>query len=216
MDAEGLGRKLLLTLSGDPRSRTPEKQTVGTVTASQTMLTLQALSSSLHAGAAKGACLGRGEAFGCPPAVCPPERPCPFTHYQSSYPAEVRKWNFSPFFSAKGVVKFGVKFSALCFPGFGCAGKISPKIHGRAQRWHIIEKSPFFANRLANRTLFFGFVCRRASWKKIPNKHWGKWGLDSKSTGAWLDLIFSTLSGYALARRKHISLSFLSFVWGFP
>ena len=30
MDAEGLGRKLLLTPSGDPR-RTPEKQTVGTV-----------------------------------------------------------------------------------------------------------------------------------------------------------------------------------------
>ena len=49
MDAEGLGRKLLLTPSGDPR-RTPEEQTVGTVTASQNMLTLQALSSSLHAG----------------------------------------------------------------------------------------------------------------------------------------------------------------------
>ena len=38
---------------------------------------------------------------------------------QSSYPAETRKWNFSPFFSAKDVVKFGVKFSALRFPGFG-------------------------------------------------------------------------------------------------
>ena len=34
MDAEGLGRKLLLTLSADSR-RTPEKQTLGTVTASQ-------------------------------------------------------------------------------------------------------------------------------------------------------------------------------------
>ena len=32
MDAEGLGRKLLLTPSGDP-CRAPEKQTVGTVTA---------------------------------------------------------------------------------------------------------------------------------------------------------------------------------------
>ena len=50
MDAEGLGRKLLLTPSGEPR-RTPEKQTVGTVTASHKMLTLQALSSSLNAGA---------------------------------------------------------------------------------------------------------------------------------------------------------------------
>ena len=53
MDAEGLGRKLLLTPSGDP-SRTPEKQTVGTVTASRKMLTLQALSSSLNTGTARG------------------------------------------------------------------------------------------------------------------------------------------------------------------
>ena len=68
MDAEGLGRKLLPTPSSDT-SRAPEKQTVGTVTASQTMLTLQALSSSLNAGAAQR---GRGEAFGCPPVVCPP------------------------------------------------------------------------------------------------------------------------------------------------
>ena len=63
MDAEGLGRKLLLlTLPGDPR-KTPEKQTVGTVTASHKMLTLQARSSSLNVGAAKKGCLGRG-AFG--------------------------------------------------------------------------------------------------------------------------------------------------------
>ena len=71
---------------------------------------------------------------------------------QSSYPAEVRKWNSSPFFSAKGVVKFGVKFSALRFPRFGCAAenftkisrqkrcekrKISRKFHSAgAQRWH--------------------------------------------------------------------------------
>ena len=65
MDAEGLGHKLLLTPSSDPR-RAP------TVTASYKMLTLQALSSSLNAGTAKRDCLGRGEAFGCPPAVCPP------------------------------------------------------------------------------------------------------------------------------------------------
>ena len=52
MDAEGLGRKLLLTPSGDLR-RAPEKQTMGTVTASHKMLTLQALSSSLNAGTAK-------------------------------------------------------------------------------------------------------------------------------------------------------------------
>ena len=38
--------------------RTPAKQTVGTVKASQKMLTMQALSSSFNAGAAKGGCLG--------------------------------------------------------------------------------------------------------------------------------------------------------------
>ena len=64
MDAEGLGHRLLLTPSADPR-RTPEKQTVGTVTASQKMLSLQALSRFLNAGPANGGCLGRGEAPGC-------------------------------------------------------------------------------------------------------------------------------------------------------
>ena len=52
MDAEGLGRKLLLTPSTDPRSAS-EKQTVSAVTASHKMLTLQALPSSLNAGTAK-------------------------------------------------------------------------------------------------------------------------------------------------------------------
>ena len=75
MDAEGLGRKLLLT----PRrpSANPEKQTVGTVTASHKRLTLQALSSSLNAATAKRGCLSRGKAFESPPAVCRPERPRP-------------------------------------------------------------------------------------------------------------------------------------------
>ena len=49
MDAEGLGRRLLLTPLGPPES--PQKaDCVGTVTASHEMLTLQALSSSLNAG----------------------------------------------------------------------------------------------------------------------------------------------------------------------
>ena len=55
----GLGRKLLL--SPPPPSgpqRTPEKQTVATVTASHKILTLEALSSSLNAGTAKRGCLG--------------------------------------------------------------------------------------------------------------------------------------------------------------
>ena len=40
------------------------KQAAGTVTASHKMPTLQALSSSLNAGTAKGGCLGRGKALG--------------------------------------------------------------------------------------------------------------------------------------------------------
>ena len=47
IDAEGLGRELLLTTPG----KTPEKQSVGTVTTSHKMLTLQALSSSLNTSA---------------------------------------------------------------------------------------------------------------------------------------------------------------------
>ena len=56
MDAEGLGRKLLLTPSGNPRGA-PEKEALGTVTASHQMLTLQVLSSSLNARIAKRGCL---------------------------------------------------------------------------------------------------------------------------------------------------------------
>ena len=52
---------------------------------------------------------------------------------QSSCPAEVRKWKFSPFFSAKGVVKFGMKFwwnfRCYVFQGLGVRGKIAPKFH---------------------------------------------------------------------------------------
>ena len=56
----------------------PEKQTVGTVTASHKILTLQALSRALNAGTVKRGHLRRGKAFESPPAVCPPERPHPF------------------------------------------------------------------------------------------------------------------------------------------
>ena len=62
MDAEGLGRKLLLTAPGDPQQ--PLKRPLGTVSASHKILTLQALWSSLNASAAEGGCLGRGEALG--------------------------------------------------------------------------------------------------------------------------------------------------------
>ena len=72
MDAEGLDRKLLLIPCGDPR-RAPEKQTVGTVTASQKMLTLQALSSSLNAALQRGVVWTEKRLLDA-------ERPRPFTH----------------------------------------------------------------------------------------------------------------------------------------
>ena len=64
MDAEGLGRKLLLTHLVTP-GFPPEKQTVSTVTASD-----------------QRGCVGQGKAFGWPPAICPPKRPRPFTHFR--------------------------------------------------------------------------------------------------------------------------------------
>ena len=124
MDAEGLGGKLLLIRSGEPR-RAPEKQTVSTVTASHKMLTLQALSSSLNAGTAKKGCLGRGEASGCLLAVRPPKRPRPFAHYRYGrkekivLPALLQKL-VGDFFGGFFAGKFG-KFSGTFggnFPGF--------------------------------------------------------------------------------------------------
>ena len=56
MDSEGLGRKLL--------QQNPEKQTVGTVTASHKVLTLQALWSKLNAGTAAGAVWAEGRLLG--------------------------------------------------------------------------------------------------------------------------------------------------------
>ena len=75
----------------DPR-RAPEKQTVGTVTASHEMLPLQALSSSLNVGTAKRGYLGRGEAFGLSP-----KQPHPFALIEKTCFLEQlseRLWNW--------------------------------------------------------------------------------------------------------------------------
>ena len=83
MDAEGLGRKLLLI-----PPMTPEEphgnQTVGTVTASHKMLTLHALSSSLDAGTAKRGCLAEERFLGDLRQSVTPKRPRPFTHSRSN------------------------------------------------------------------------------------------------------------------------------------
>ena len=55
----------------------------------------------------------------------PPTRCCLFQlrgDFQGSYPAEVRRGNFSPFFSAKGVVKFGVNFGEIFRATFSRVG----------------------------------------------------------------------------------------------
>ena len=52
----------------------------------------------------------------------------------------MRKWNFSQFFSAKGGVKFGVKFwwnfPCCVFQGLGVRRKISPKFHVKNGKFH--------------------------------------------------------------------------------
>ena len=60
----------------------PEKQTVGTVTASHKMLTLQALSSSLNVGTQRGAAWAAERLLGALRQPVPPERPRPFAHYR--------------------------------------------------------------------------------------------------------------------------------------
>ena len=65
---------------------------------------------------------------------------------QSSYPAEVQEWNFYPIFSAKDVVKFGVKFwwnfPRYVFQGLGVRRKISPKFHVK----NGVKNGKFHAN----------------------------------------------------------------------
>ena len=74
MDAEGLGRKLLLTPPGDPR-RTLKADCGYCDSISQNTNSASTFEVSQCRGTAKRGCLSRGEAFESPPAVCPPERP---------------------------------------------------------------------------------------------------------------------------------------------
>ena len=69
----GLGRKLRLTPSGG-RRRAPEKQTVGTVTASQNMLILQAFRALSVAALQKGAAWAEERLVGALWQSVPPER----------------------------------------------------------------------------------------------------------------------------------------------
>ena len=82
--ANGRGGSGSQTAADPPKrpSENPEKQTVGTMTASHKILTLQALSSSLNAGTAKRGSSSRGKTFESPPAVCHPEWPRPFAPYR--------------------------------------------------------------------------------------------------------------------------------------
>ena len=72
MDAEGLRRKLLLTPPHDPRG-TPEKQTVGTVTASHKMLSLKALFELSQCQHCKGGLPGPRRGIWVPSGSLPPQ-----------------------------------------------------------------------------------------------------------------------------------------------
>ena len=85
---------------------------------------------------------------------------------QSSYPAEARKWKFSPFFSAKGGVKLGVIFSVLRFPGFGCATENLTKI-SRQKRCGKRNISRKFHSAGAQRSDYSSNLC--------PPKIWSIW-----------------------------------------
>ena len=63
MGRGGFGSRTAADPSGDP-PKVPKKQTVGTVTASHKVLTLQALSSSLNADTAKRGFLGQERLWG--------------------------------------------------------------------------------------------------------------------------------------------------------
>ena len=77
MDAEGLGRKLLLTPSGDPR-RAPEKQIVGDSQNANPASTFE-LSQCQHC---KGGLPGPRRGFWVPSSSLSPKRPRPFAHYR--------------------------------------------------------------------------------------------------------------------------------------
>ena len=130
MDAEGLGRRLLLTPFGDP-PKVPEKQTVGTVTASHKMLSLQALSSSLNAGTAKRGSLDQGKAFGWPPAVCPPKWPRPFARCRPTPPENIRMYSHRVN-SPKNLAKYSGNTSSKIFSVFARVRIQAP--HASAQK----------------------------------------------------------------------------------
>ena len=135
----------------------------------------------------------------------------PAQKLQSSYPAEVRKWNFSPFYSAKGVVKFGLKFwwnfPCYVFQGLGFRGKLSPKFHAK----NGVKNGKFHAiftllGRGAEKTLCLGFLsrpeislgrtprgsCNRTLLRRVlrrfsNNKSKRRWSLESAGC---LELVF--------------------------
>ena len=65
-------------------------------------------------------------------------------HYKISeqLPCRSAEWSFSPFFSAKGVVKFWWKCPCYVFQGLGVRTKISPEIHAK----NGVKNGRFHAN----------------------------------------------------------------------
>ena len=96
MDAEGLGRKLLLNPPGDPRK--PGKADCGYCDGiSQNTIPASTLKFELsQCWHSKERLLGPRKRFGSPPAVCPPERPRPFARYRFFVKSDTKLNIFGP------------------------------------------------------------------------------------------------------------------------
>ena len=113
MDAEGLGRKLLLTRPATA-GRPLRTRLWGTWQHLTKCSHLKALSNSLNAGTAQRGCLGRGKAFGWPSAVCP-QNGCVHLHIIEICTPWLGMTAIWP--TQTGLCKFGCVWSLLTFVG---------------------------------------------------------------------------------------------------
>ena len=107
-----------LQTAADPHwwpPQSPWKADLGYCDSISQMLSLQTPSSSLNAGTGKRGCLGRGEAFGWPAAICPPKRLRPFAYYR----VKCRLW-YSWFFVQVWVLKCRFRSLQCRFWGVKC------------------------------------------------------------------------------------------------
>ena len=132
MDAEGLGRKLLLT-PGDPRQHNK-------------MLSLEALR-ALSMPALQGEATWAGEAFGGQTAGGHPKRPRPFTHYRYTSVATPADCRGAKYFLCADLggerflekCRSGTPFQT-CFRAFQGEAFLTPVDSGRHEWRHLFYK----------------------------------------------------------------------------